>query len=743
MRLSAYLLNLLLFCFAAEVPAQQTPPNVDSLIARMSLEEKIGQMTQIDLGVIARGSICNLEQPQALDSLKLAAAITKYHIGSVLNVGCGSGAMSMERWRDILSQIHAANKRLSRLNIPIIYGIDAIHGANYTLGSTLFPQQIGLAATWDTALVRRVFAASAYETRAGGTPWNFSPVLDVARQPLWSRFFETFGADVLLCSRMATAAVLGLQGNNPAAPHSVAACMKHFLGYGIPLSGKDRTPAWIPDRELRAYFAPPFQAAINQGAMTLMVNSGAINGIPVHANQDILTGLLRKELGFEGVAVSDWEDIHKLVQVHQVAPNLKEAVYMSISAGLDMSMTPNDFAFCTLLAELVREGRISEQRIDSSVRRILLLKTKLGLFETPMYEAASYQDFASAKHKQLNYEAAAASLTLLKNEASVLPLKPRERIFVCGPAAHSMHLLNGAWSRTWQGTDTSFSHLPGQTIAACLSQVQGTNFVADDSKCTDLKQLMRLAKGSDKIVICLAEQPGTEIPGNIDDLNLPKPQQELVQALTGLGKPIILVCCFGRPRIIHEQAATSDAVLYAYLPGDEGGRAIADALCGRINPSGRLPFTYPRTANEFVHYDHTASEEIHTDFSNTAYRPEFDFGAGLSYTRFRYDTLLVSDTSIGIQDSVVLSVHVSNTGSRSGQETVQLYYRDQVASITPAVKKLAAFRKIQLEPGAQGTVQFVLRPSDFAFVGKNLKYTIEPGVVTLQVDRFHQNINIR
>jgi beta-glucosidase len=267
--------------------------------------------------------------------------------------------------------------------------------------------------------------------------------------------------------------------------------------------------------------------------------------------------------------------------------------------------------------------------------------------------------------------------------------------------------------------------------------------VSDDSKCTDLKQLLRMAKGSDKIVICLAEQPGTEIPGNIDDLNLPKPQQELVQALATLGKPIILVCCFGRPRVIHEAVAASDAVLYAYLPGDEGGRAIADALCGNFNPSGRLPFTYPRTPNEFVHYDHTASEEIHTDFSNTAYRPEFDFGAGLSYTQFRYDTMFVSSTSIGLQDSVVLRVHVSNTGSRSGQETVQLYYRDEVASITPAVKKLVAFRKIHLEPGGQGTVQFVLHASDFAFVGKNLKYTIEPGVITLQVNRLRQSINIR
>lgn len=742
MNLKYLSLGIGVMLLSVEAGAQQRTVDVDALIAQMSLEEKIGQMTQIDLGVIARGSICNLEKPQSLDSQKLATAISKYHIGSVLNVGCGSGAMSLERWRSIVRQIHRENQRLSRLYIPIIYGIDAIHGANYTLGSTLFPQQIGLAATWDTALVRKVFAASAYETRAGGTPWNFSPVLDLARQPLWSRFFETFGADVHLSSTMATAAIRGLQGNNPASPYSVAACMKHFLGYGFPLSGKDRTPAWIPDRELRAYFAPPFEAAIRQGAMSVMINSGAINGTPVHANAEIMNGLLRRELGFDGVALSDWEDIHKLVNVHHVAATLKEAVRMSIEAGLDMSMTPNDFAFCDLLAELVREGRIAERRLDSSVRRILLMKARLGLFDTPIFGDDVYADFGSEKHQKLSFDAAAASLTLLKNKADVLPLKKQERVFVCGPAAHSMHLLNGAWSRTWQGSDTGFHHDPGKTIAASLKKQWGADRVSDDAACSDRKSLLRLAAKSDKIVVCLAEDPGTEIPGNIDDLNLPKAQQDLVAALSTLGKPLILVCCFGRPRIIHETAKLADGILYAYLPGDEGGRAIAACLTGLVNPSGRLPFTYPRTANEFVNYDHTASEEIHTDFSNTAYRPEFDFGAGLSYTRFRCDTMLVSQETLGDRDSVEVRVHISNTGNRSGTETVQLYYRDPVASITPAVIKLAAFGKISLEPGARGTLRFALHKEDFALVNSNLIKITEPGIITLQVDRFKHDINI-
>ncbi|MBU6324124.1 MAG: glycoside hydrolase family 3 C-terminal domain-containing protein [Bacteroidetes bacterium] len=742
MNLKFLSLNIGVMLLSVEAGAQQRFVDVDALIARMSLEEKIGQMTQIDLGVIARGSICNLEKPQNLDSQKLTTAISMYHIGSVLNVGCGSGAMSLERWRSIVRQIHRENQRLSRLNIPIIYGIDAIHGANYTLGSTLFPQQIGLAATWDTALVRKVFAASAYETRAAGTPWNFSPVLDLARQPLWSRFFETFGADVHLSSSMATAAIKGLQGDNPASPYHVAACMKHFLGYGFPLSGKDRTPAWIPDRELRAYFAPPFQAAIKQGAMSVMINSGAINGIPVHANADIMSGLLRREMGFEGVAISDWEDIQKLLNVHHVAADLKDAVRMSIEAGLDMSMTPNDFAFCDLLAELVREGRISERRLDSSVRRILIMKARLGLFDTTIFGDEIYPDFGSEKHKNLSFEAAAASLTLLKNNADVLPLKNKERVFVCGPAAHSMHLLNGAWSRTWQGNDTSFHHDNRKTIAASLRNYLGPERVLDDAACADRKSLLRMAAKSDKIVVCLAEDPGTEIPGNIDDLNLPRAQQELVTALSKLGKPIILVCCFGRPRIIHETAKQAEGILYAYLPGDEGGRAIAACITGRINPSGRLPFTYPRTANEFVNYDHTASEEIHTDFSNTAYRPEFDFGAGLSYTRFRCDTMVVSQEALGDGDSVEVRVQISNTGNKSGTETVQLYYRDPVASITPAVKKLIAFRKISLEPQTRGTLRFVLYKEDFALVNRNLKKIAEPGIITLQVDRFKHDINI-
>ena len=367
-------------CFVSSITtfsqSKMVKVNIDSLIGIMSIEEKVGQMTQIDLGVVAQGDICKLKNPQVIDNDKLKNAILKYHIGSILNVGCGSGTISMENWRLILGQIHAENKRSSRLNIPIVYGIDAIHGANYTMGATLFPQEIGQAATWNPSLVEKAYKITAYETRASGLPWNFSPVLDLGRQPLWSRFFETFGEDVLLSKNMAKAAIRGLEGDSVNSPYQVAACMKHFLGYSMPLSGKDRTPAWISERELREYFLPSFEEAIKQGAKTVMINSGEINGTPVHINYDLLTKLLREELGFKGVAVTDWEDIYKLVSIHHVAENKKEAVKMAILAGIDMSMTPNDFEFTTLLVELVKEGLISEERINESVRRILQLKLK-------------------------------------------------------------------------------------------------------------------------------------------------------------------------------------------------------------------------------------------------------------------------------------------------------------------------------------------------------------------------------
>lgn len=718
--------------------------NIVALIKKMSIEEKAGQMTQIDLGVIAEGGICALKNPQTIDLKKIQEAISKYHIGSILNVGCGSGTISLENWHKILNTIHLENARLSKNNIPILYGIDAIHGANYTIGATLFPQQIAQAATWNPALVKKGYEITAYEVRATGIPWNFSPVLDLGRQPLWSRFFETFGEDVYLAKTMTKVAIEGYQGNDVSNPYKVASCMKHFLGYSMPLSGKDRTPAWISDRELREYFLPTFQTAISSGAKTVMINSGDINGTPVHANYDILTKLLRNELGFKGVAVTDWEDIYKLVNVHRIAKTKKEAVKMAIMAGIDMSMTPNDFEFTTLLVELVKEGSIPESRLDLSVKRILQLKKELGLFSQTEFAQSKYPLFGSEEHAKASYDIAKESMTLLKNKNNILPLKSNDKIFVCGPAANSLNLLNGAWTHTWQGVDPSYNTKNKFTILDALQNQNGLNVsyelgVSIDS-IQNIEACLREAKKADKIIICVGETPSTEIVGNINDLTLSSPQIELINQLATLEKPIILVCNFNRPRILNVIESKVDAILYSYLPGDEGGKAIKDVLVGIENPSGKLPFTYPRFVNSFVHYDHKATEDLDVDFSMNAYKPQFDFGFGMSYTTFEYSNLIVSDTNFYDKQKITVSVTVKNSGKVKGKEVVQLYYNDLVASITPSVKKLTKFSKIELKPNETKKVEFEIKKSDFSFINKDLKRVTEPGEIELIINNLKKII---
>jgi len=721
--------------------------NIVALIKKMSIEEKAGQMTQIDLGVIAEGGICALKNPQTIDLKKIQEAISKYHIGSILNVGCGSGTISLENWHKILNTIHLENARSSKNNIPILYGIDAIHGANYTIGATLFPQQIAQAATWNPALVKKGYEITAYEVRATGIPWNFSPVLDLGRQPLWSRFFETFGEDVYLAKTMTKVAIEGYQGNDVSNPYKVASCMKHFLGYSMPLSGKDRTPAWISDRELREYFLPTFQTAISSGAKTVMINSGDINGTPVHANYDILTKLLRNELGFKGVAVTDWEDIYKLVNVHRIAKTKKEAVKMAIMAGIDMSMTPNDFEFTTLLVELVKEGSIPESRLDLSVKRILQLKKDLALFSQTEFEQSKYPLFGSEEHAKASYDVAKESMTLLKNKNNILPLKSNDKIFVCGPAANSLNLLNGAWTHTWQGVDPSYNTKNKFTILDALQNQNGLNVsyelgVSIDS-IQNIEACLREAKKADKIIICVGETPSTEIVGNINDLTLSFPQIELINQLATLEKPIILVCNFNRPRILNVIESKVDAILYSYLPGDEGGKAIKDVLIGIENPSGKLPFTYPRFVNSFVHYDHKATEDLDVDFSMNAYKPQFDFGFGMSYTTFEYSNLIVSDTNFYDKQKITVSVTVKNTGKVKGKEVVQLYYNDLVASITPSVKKLMKFSKIELKPNETKKIEFEIKKSDFSFINKDLKRVTEPGEIELIINNLKKSIYVQ
>jgi beta-glucosidase len=768
---------------------------IEKLIASMSLEEKVGQMTQIDLGVVAKGLPCALEQPQTIDKEKLRIALEKYHVGSILNVGCGSGTISLENWKKIHSDIAEANKKYLP-NVPVLFGIDAIHGANYTQGATQFPQQIGQAATWNPDLITQAAEITAYEVRASGIPWNFSPVLDLGRQPLWSRFFETYGEDVFLAKSMASACIRGYQGNpgpmpspSPAPLHNgmniieslhvdnpgtsgidayhVSACMKHFLGYSYPLSGKDRTPAWISDRELREYFLPTFEKAIEEGALTVMINSSEINGTPVHINPEILTKLLRTELGFKGLAVTDWEDIYKLHTTHKVAASLREAVKLAINAGIDMSMTPNDYQFTELLIDLVKSGEVPMQRINESVQRILYVKQQLGLFNPT---EVAYPNFGSENHQKAALEAAEESITLLKNQNGILPLNPNQNLYIFGNAANDLNILNGAWSNTWQGTDSQYQHNPNyHTILEELKSNnawQGIKYGkithlkgGDINQLLSKKQKKEISSTPSVAIFCLGEKPGTEIPGNINELEaeIDPNDRAIFEFFKSKNIPIILVLVTGRPRIVTEIVKSSQAVIQAYLPGNSGGTAIVNVLLGSTNPSGKLPYTYPKFAGDIVHYDHKNTEKNDIHFGTNAYDPLFDFGHGLSYSTFEMTQLHISEAEF---PSVVKAgtpieknlngkgfqcrVKVTNTGKVAGKEVVQVYYRDEYASITPSSKKLCGFIKTPLlQPGESYLADIWIPLANLSFISKDLQRIVEPGEITLMVGALNQTITLK
>lgn len=713
----------------------------------LTLEQKVGQMTQIDLGVIAVGSPCGLQQPQTLDLEKLRIAIEKYHIGSVLNVGCGSGTIALDRWQEIHKGISKASSQYSSTHIPILFGIDAIHGVNYTVGGTLFPQQIGQAATWNPDLVLKGAEITALECRISGIPWNFSPVLDLGRQPLWSRFFETYGEDVYLAKTMTSASIRGYQGNHPELgidDRHVAACMKHFLGYSYPLSGKDRTPAWIPERELREYYLPTFQTAIEEGALTVMINSGELNGTPVHVNHDILTKLLRNELGFKGLAVTDWEDIYKLHTTHKVAASLREAVKLAINAGIDMSMTPNDFQFNDLLIDLVKTGEVPVERLNEAVHRILYVKHQLGIYNAmspsvgSIREALNPEDLGCAKHREAALKTAEESITLLKNDttANGKPLLPlgNQSLYVFGNAADDLNLLNGAWTNTWQGNDSQYRHNPlYPTVWEALAKNRAQALSSNIRTAKQLKTLKKSLSPNAVAIFCVGETPGTEIVGNIDDLaaKISAGDKQLFDFFVQNQVPVVLVLATGRPRIITEYANKSTAVLQAYLPGNEGGTAIAKILMGQTNPSGKLPYTYPRFAGDVVHYDHKSTERNDKLFGTNAYQPLFDFGHGLSYTQFKYGTLTVTPTA---NQSFQVTTTITNTGDKPGKEVCQLYYRDEFASITPSVKKLCAYHKTNvLQPGESETIEFTITQKDLSFINKDLQRVTEPGDITFML----------
>ena len=737
-------------------PERDHTQKIEDLLKRMTLEEKVGQMTQLTIEMIVTGRDQNVK----IDPAKLEKAIVKYGVGSILNVS--DQALTVDRWHEIINQIQDAAKK-TRLGIPVIYGIDSIHGANYVQGATLFPQEIGMAATWNPELMKRAAEITAIETRAAGIPWSFSPVLDLGRNALWPRFWETFGEDPYLARVMGAAFVRGLEGTDVSSDNQVASSLKHYMGYSFPLTGRDRTPAWIPENYLREYFLPPFETAVKAGARTIMINSGEINGVPGHVNKQILTDILRGELGFKGFVVSDWEDIKKLVTMWRIAPTEKEATRLSIMAGIDMSMVPLDYSFADHTIALVKEGAVPQSRIDEAVRRILRVKFELGLFEKPVPAAALKAKFALPEYRQVSLQAARESLTLLKNSNNILPLAKTTKVLVTGPTSDSLISLNNGWTYVWQGSEESLYPKDRHTIRRAIEEkigssnvtfVQGTkitrppnttsnNTPTDQEQEVDIAAAVSAAQNVDVIVLALGEGSYCETPGNITDLTIGEPQIKLTEALKATGKPIVMVLVEGRPRIINRIADSASAILMAYNPSNEGGTAIADVLFGDVNPSGKLPFTYPRTPNGLINYDHKPFETQNTSFGNLAFNPQFHFGDGLSFTTFAYSDLRVGKQSISANEELPVSVTVTNTGKRAGKEAVLLYVSDLVASISPPNRRLRRFAKVNLEPGQSRTLTFKLRREDLSFIGADNKPVVEAGEFDVKVGGLTQRFTLK
>ena len=709
---------------------------VSALLKQMTLEEKVGQMTQITIDVLIKlDAQGNPLQPHQMDMDKLTTCIKKYKVGSILNVG--GLAQSKEVWQQRIKTIQEIALQ-ERLKIPVLYGIDAIRGNNYTMGTVMFPQQIAQAASFNPAMSKKVAEAAAYETRASFIPWTFSPVQDLGRQQVWPRLWETFGEDPYLSGVMGSAVVKGFQGDNVVTDkYHVASCLKHFMGYSMPLSGHDRTPAWIPERELREYFLPSFTAAVKAGAKTVMVNSGEINGIPVHANKHILTDILKTELQFKGFIVSDWQDIEYLYTRHKVAKDNKEAVMMGINAGIDMSMVPYEFSFCDALTALVKEGKVSMSRIDDAVRRILKVKFELDLFIHPTGNNADYPEVNGAAHNKLNYDAASECITLLKNNSNILPLAFGKKILVTGPAANSMRSLNGGWSRNWQGDNSNETEADKNTIYEAIKNNFGSENVSYSEgvhfdSTVNINDAVTKAAGADIIVLCIGENSYTETPGNINDLTISTPQIELAKALAATGKPIIVVLAEGRPRIINAIEPNAAAVLQTYLSGNEGGNVVADVLSGKINPSGKLPYTYPRYPNALINYYYKNTETLASDNAG-GYNPQWEFGYGLSYTNFKYSNLKLSSAKLTDNTSLTVSVDVTNSGKVAGKEAVLLFVTDLIATISPEAKRLRGFQKIELQPGESKKITFNISKENLSFINNDLKRVTEPGDFRLMI----------
>jgi len=710
---------------------------VEKLLGRMTLKEKIGQMSQLEIGMVTDGHDQNIR----INAEKLHKAVGEYGVGSILNVS--DEALPSQQWHEIIRAIQD-EARKSRLQIPVLYGIDSIHGANYIAESTLFPQPLAMAATWNPELMLRGSQISAAETRKAGIPWSFSPVLDAGRQPLWARLWETFGEDTYLATVMGVATVRGYEGSDLSSPTSVAASLKHYVGYSFPRNGGDRSPALIPEGTLREYFLPTFAGALKAGAHTVMVNSSEVNGIPGHANGYLLKDVLRGELGLQGFVVSDWMDIKKLVSVHHIAANEKEATRIAVLAGIDMSMVPSDYSFSDLLLQLAQEGKVPASRIDEAVRRILTVKYQLGLFDDPLRGMESKTVIGSAESRKASLEAARESITLLKNENHTLPLAKTAHILVTGPDADSLIPLNNGWSYIWQGDRAKLYPKDRPTILKAIQEkigagnvtyVPGTTY----DKEVDSGKAAEAAAKADAVVVCLGEWTYAETPGNIPDLTLPDAQLYLALKMMETKKPVIVVMTEGRPRIINRIADPANAIVMAYNPSNEGGQAIADIIFGDVNPSGKLPITYPRFPDRLFTYDHKVFEGGDGGEGKLLATPQFEFGSGLSYTDFAYSDLQVSPATASGSQTIQVGVTVKNTGAREGKEVVQLYLNERVASVTPPLKRLKRFAKVSLQAGESRRISFELTADDLSFIGADHKRTVEPGVFDVKIGGLKQS----
>lgn len=740
----------LAYTASANVPVIKSDPKIEAQVEqtlkKLTLEEKIGQMMELVTDLFGANDKNGVFY---IDEHKTDSILSRYKIGSILNAP-NTCAPTAKQWEKYIAQIQKIS--MKRIGIPCVFGLDQNHGSTYTQGGTLFPQNINVAATFNREVARRSAEATAYETRAVSIPWTYSPTVDLGRDARWPRIWENFGEDCYLSSEMGKAMVYGFQGEDPnnIDQYHIATSMKHFMGYGVPWTGKDRTPAYISPADLREKHFAPFLAGLQAGALTVMVNSASVNGMPMHANKDILTGWLKEETGWDGVLITDWADINNLYTREMVAKDKKDALRIAINAGIDMIMEPYSCDACGYLVELVKEGKIPMSRIDDACRRVLRMKYRLDLFKNPTQKLKNYPKFGGEEFAKLALEGATESMVLLKNEGNILPLQHGKKILLTGPNANQMRCLDGGWSYTWQGHRSDEFAGKYNTIYEAFCKEYGKENVILNQGVTynekgkyweenepQIQGAVDAAKDADVIVACIGENSYTETPGNLTDLWLSENQRNLVKALAQTGKPVILVLNEGRPRLIADIEPLAQGIIDILIPGNMGGDALANLVSGKSNFSGKMPYTYPKEINSLANYDFKKSEEVGTmegayDY-NAKITQQWGFGYGLSYTSYKYSNLKVSQSDFRHGDIIKVSVDVKNTGKVAGKESVLLFSSDLIASMVPDGRRLRAFDKVELQPGETKTMIFELKADDLAFVGWNGKWRLEEGDFKLMI----------